>query len=126
MMPPRIGPIHGVHPAPRARARGRDPGSPRGFSSEKERVSWERVLGLATRIFGIPEGMRTKPPMIRNHGLEKTADPINPEAAPSETKIRDSPTLKASEFTITQRRVDERSSVCCFRRSMLTPEIKEI
>jgi len=71
------------------------------FLIRKEARVFVERLELSRPIICSPKAMITKPAMIRNHGLEKTADPINPEAAPSETKIRDSPTLKASEFTIT-------------------------
>src|SRR6185369_15223588 len=68
--------------------------------------------------------MITAPPRTRNQGLDKTEAPANPAAAPSETKISDSPALKATELRITQR-TDERSSRCCFKRSTLTPEMND-
>jgi hypothetical protein len=39
MMPPRMGPMHGVQPAAKATPKSSAPKGPRGFSSENLRVS---------------------------------------------------------------------------------------
>src|ERR1700752_4442739 len=122
MMPPRIGPIHGVQPAANAMPRAAEPIIPRGLSSEKQRVSLYSAEILSRPINCRPKAMITRPPIIRTHGLLVIAAPTNPAVVPRTRKITKRPALDDSDLTITARRL----LVPSFNPSILTPEISEI
>jgi hypothetical protein len=124
MMPPRIGPIHGVQPAANARPSVNEPSIPRGFSLEKKRVSLYNVEIFNRPINWRPNAMMIKPPAILIQRLLRIDAPTRPAVVPNVRKIIERPALKASEFRTTGP-VAERVPPS-FKRSILTPDINEM